>query len=219
MTKEVLSQGVLVFGASGHAKVIIDLIEKTAQHHVRALFDDNLALRGTKIYGYEVMGGQAELLAADWLKNYPAVVAIGSNAIRAKIAAWLTGHGGTLSSALIHPSAQIARGVVLGQGTVVMAGAVMNADSRVGCNVIVNTGALVDHDCVIGDTVHIAPGTTLCGGVKIGNETLIGAGSVVTPNVRIGCQATIGAGASVLNDIEDGLTVVGSPAKPIKQEK
>lgn len=210
-------KGILIFGASGHAKVVIDVIEKTEACFVQALFDDNAELCGKKMYGYEVLGGKLALLAAvDLLRSHHTVVAIGDNAIRAKIAQWLTTSGGELSEALVHPSAQLARGVMVGRGAVVMAGVVINSDSRTGDNAIINTGAVIDHDCTIGDSVHVAPRATLCGGILIGDNTLIGAGAVILPNLKIGKNVTVGAGATVLNDIEDGLTVVGSPAKPIR---
>lgn len=209
-------KGVLIFGASGHAKVVIDIVEKTGMFSVRGLFDDNAALHGQQVYGYGVMGGRDEILARDTPKLHGLVVAIGSNSIRSEVAAWLIVRGACLSEALVHPSAQLARGVQVGAGSVVMAGAVINSDSRVGRNAIVNTGAIIDHDCIIGDGVHVAPGATICGGVEVGEQALIGAGAVVHPNVRIGNKVIVGAGATVLDNIEDGMTVVGSPAKPIR---
>ena len=209
-------KGILIFGASGHAKVVIDIAEKSGVL-VRALFDDNAALHGQMVYGYEVLGGKDALLApVNLLRAHRVVVAIGDNAIRLKVAAWLIANGGSLCDALVHPSAQLARGASFGAGSVVMAGTVINSDSRIGRNAIVNTGALIDHDCIIGDAVHVAPGVTLCGGIEIGNNSLIGAGAVVRPNLHLGKDVTVGAGATVLSDIEDGMTVVGSPAKPIR---
>jgi len=214
------SRTILVLGASGHAKVVLDMIEKAAKCKVGGLFDDNPALLGSTVLGYEVMGGKGDLLAqTGGMRDCSVVVAIGNNAIRASVAAELIANKKHLCEALIHPSAQIAHGVRIGKGCVVMAGAIINADSCVGNNVIVNTSATIDHDCIIGDGVHIAPGVTLCGGIKVGENTLVGAGAVVSPNLRIGSNVTIGAGATVLQDIDDGLTVVGSPARPIKLTK
>ena len=209
-------EGIVLFGASGHAKVVIDIAEKSGVL-VRALFDDNAALHGKMVYGYKVAGGKEALLAPlSLLRAHRIVVAIGNNAIRAQVAEWLVANGGTLSEALVHPSAQVARGAGAGAGSVVMAGAVINSDSRIGRNAIVNTGAHIDHDCTIGDAVHIAPGVTLCGGIVVGNNTLIGAGAVVLPNLHIGKNVTVGAGVVVLDDIGEGKTVAGSPAKPAR---
>lgn len=207
---------VIVFGASGHAKVIIDIIEQTKDCAVRALFDDNVNLHGSIFYGYQVEGGQPLLQANAIWHSHRFVVAIGNNAIRSKVAASIMANGGRLSAALVHPYTQMARGVKVGSGSVVMAGVVINSDARIGNNVIVNTGATIDHDCVIGDAVHIAPGATLCGGIDVGNNSFIGAGAVLSPNLHIGKNVTIGAGATVLSNVEDGMTVVGTPAKSIK---
>lgn len=212
LTKEPL----LIFGASGHAKVVIDLVEKSDTHFVKWLADDNAALQGSGVYGYLVLGGREALLgASELLSGRSVVVAIGNNRIRAEIATWLSARGATLCQALIHPSAQIARGAVIGVGSVVMAGAIINSDARIGQNVIINTGALIDHDCIIGDSVHVAPGVTLCGGINIGDQCVIGAGSVICPNLSIGKNVMVGAGSTVLTNVPDGMTVVGTPAKSI----
>lgn len=209
-------QRLLVFGASGHAKVVMDIAEKGGIYTIKWVADDNPALKGRHVYGYFITGGKDMLSAdADILRATHAVVAVGNNRIRAEIAAWVCAHGGALSEALVHPSVQLARGAVIGEGSVVMAGAVINADTSIGKNVIVNTGALVDHDCVIGDAVHLAPGVTLCGGIEIGEGSMIGAGAVICPNTHIGRNVTVGAGATVLNDVPDNATVVGTPAKQI----
>ncbi|MDO8343846.1 MAG: acetyltransferase [Cellvibrio sp.] len=210
-------KGILIFGASGHAKVVIDIVEKAGLFSVCTLADDDPALRGAWVYDYEVMGGKSDLLANRIkLTQTCSIVAIGNNRIRTELAAWLVSNGSNLCVAIFHPSAQVARGVSVGDGSVVMAGVVINSDTRIGRNVIVNTGAIIDHDCLIGDAAHVAPGATLCGGIEVGERTLIGAGAVLHPNIRIGKDVTIGAGATVLSNVPDGLTVVGTPAKQVR---
>ena len=205
-----MKEKIFVFGASGHAKVVVDIIEQQGLYQVAFLVDDDAALKGREVYGYRVIGGKAELLEAGVRRG---IVAIGSNRARVSVGAWLVEHGFELVSA-IHPSAQIARGVTIGSGTVIMAGAVVNSDSAIGYDVIINTGASVDHDCTIGDGAHIAPGTTLCGTVRVGAGTFVCAGSTVIPNLTIGSNAVVGAGSTVIREVADGVTVVGSPAKP-----
>ena len=206
-----MKEQIFVFGASGHAKVVLDIIERQGLFQVAFLVDDDPGLKGSELYGYRVIGGKAELLEATAKRG---IVAIGSNRARVAVGAWLTEHGFELVSA-IHPSAQIARGVSIGSGSVVMAGAVINSDSTIGYDVIINTRASVDHDCTVGDGVHIAPGSTLCGTVRVGAGTFVCAGSTVIPNLTIGSNAVVGAGATVIRDVADGSTVVGSPAKPL----
>lgn len=204
---------IFVFGASGHAKVVIDIIERQGAACIAFLVDDDPSLKGKQVYSYEVIGGKDDLMRLAGNNVRRGLVAIGQNNARLRVANWLVNNGFTLITA-VHPSAQIARGVTLGPGTVVMAGAVINSDAQVGENAIINTRASVDHDCVIDDGVHIAPGTTLCGSVHVGRESFICAGATVAPNITIGERVTVGAGATVIDNVGDGLTVIGVPARP-----
>jgi sugar O-acyltransferase (sialic acid O-acetyltransferase NeuD family) len=212
LTSEQQNSKIIVFGASGHAKVVIDIIEKQDIYSVESLADDNSKLKGKEIYGYTVIGGKNDL---DFQKVKRVLVAIGDNSVRAEVAGYLTLNNFNLAEAVIHPSAQLARGVTIGTGSAVMAGSVINSDTIIGQNTIVNTGARIDHDCVIGDTVHIAPSSTLCGGVTVGDLTLIGAGATILPNVKVGRNVIVGAGSTVLEDIKDNVSVVGTPAEVI----
>lgn len=210
----VKKEKIFVYGASGHAKVVVDVIEKQARYEVNFLIDDDPVLKGRQVYGYTVVGGRDELLASEVRKG---IVAIGSNQTRHTVSAWLAEHGFERVTA-VHPSAQLARGVTLGCGTVIMAGAVINSDTSVGCDAIVNTRASIDHDCTIGDAVHIAPGSILCGTVMVGEKSFVCAGATVIPNLTIGKNATVGAGSVVIRNVPDYVTVAGSPAKMLKRK-
>lgn len=206
---------IFIFGASGHAKVVIDVVEKQDTMRIGFLADDNAGLHGHEFFGYLVIGDRQWLLKQDIYSGMNYIVAIGNNKIRHEIANWLELHGFAAASPIIHPSAQLGRGAIIGAGTVLMAGSVVNSDTSIGRNSIVNTGAKVDHDCIVGDAVHIAPGATLCGGVSVGDGAFVGAGAVVLPNIRIGKNGTVGAGAIVLRDVLDGMVVVGNPARKL----
>lgn len=203
---------VIIFGASGHAKVVIDILEKQELYTVKYLIDSNPSLKGKDLYGYKIIGDESEISSDD---KIPVLVAIGDNQVRAKVTNWLEANNFILANAAIHPSSQLARGVSIGTGSVAMAGSVVNSDTIIGKNTIINTGATIDHDCIIGETVHVAPGSVVCGGVSVGDLTLIGAGAVIHPNITIGKNVIVGAGATVLKDIEDGSSVVGTPAEVI----
>jgi sugar O-acyltransferase (sialic acid O-acetyltransferase NeuD family) len=204
----------VVFGAGGHAKVVIDIIEQQGDYEIAGLLDDDLKHRGRRFFGYPVLGTRAQLpaLISEQLRH--AIVTIGDNASRAAVAAHLHQLGWRFASA-VHPRASIGRGVEIGAGSVVMAGCAVNADAHLGRQVIVNTGATVDHDCRIEDAVHIAPGCHVCGGVSVGEGSLLGAGSTVTPGVKIGRKAIVGAGSTVIRDVANGAKVSGSPARPL----
>ena len=210
-----MPERIFVFGASGHAKVVIDAAHAQG-HEVAALFDDDPVLAGTKVLGCTVVGGRQILPA--WCAEHgveAGIVGIGNNRIRAAIAHWLVAQGLRLVS-VVHPRATVATGVEIGAGSVLMAGAVVNPDTVIGAHCIVNTGATVDHDCRLGEAVHLAPGCNLCGGVRVGAGSLLGVATVVIPNVTIGAGVLVGAGSTVLADLPDGARVAGTPARPIK---
>ena len=204
----------VVFGAGGHAKVVIDIIEQQGNYEIAGLLDDDLKHQGKRFFGYPVLGTRADLPALFSAQLCHAIVTIGDNASRAAVAAYLDQHGWRFASA-VHPRASMGRGVKIGPGSVVMAGCVVNADAYLGGQVIINTGATVDHDCRIEDAVHIAPGCHLCGGVSVGQGSLLGAGTTVTPGVRIGNRVIVGAGSTVIRDVADEARVSGSPARPL----
>lgn len=204
----------VLFGAGGHAKVVIDIIERQGNYEIAGLLDDDPRHQVKGLFGYPLLGTRAELPALRSAQLYHAIVTIGDNAERDAVAAHLDQLGWRFASA-IHPRASIGRGVTIGAGSVVMAGCVINADASLGRHVIVNTGATVDHDCRIEDAVHIAPGCHLCGGVSVGPGTLLGAGTTVTPGVSIGKKVVVGAGATVNRDIVDETRVSASQARPL----
>jgi sugar O-acyltransferase (sialic acid O-acetyltransferase NeuD family) len=198
-----------LFGASGHGKVIKDILDASGVE-VRAFVDDNKAVNEN--YGFAVLHN------ADGLS--PMIVSVGVNAVRKRIVERLhSGNPGISFGIAIHPSAVVSPSAKLGEGTVIMAGAVVNADAVIGKHCIINTGASVDHECVVGDYCHIAPHATLCGQVHIGEGTLVGVGACVIPCINIGTWCTVGAGAAVINEIFDNMTVVGVPAREVRAIK
>lgn len=202
---------VFLFGASGHAKVVADIVACQGRARITLIVDDDPARISTTILGHRVAGGRNELLAQKPAAGH-GIVAIGANPARREIAAWLAQQGFSFASAL-HPGAHIARATRIGAGTVVMAGAVINPDTEIGMHCIVNTAASVDHDCWLGDGVHVAPGARLCGGVRVGAGAFVGAGAVIVPGRSIGADAIIAAGAVVLRDVPERATVAGNPAR------
>lgn len=199
-----ISSMITVYGASGHAKVVIDIITSN-QYTITQVLDDNDAI--TSIMGYEV--------TKPLLKVYEnVVIAIGNNTIRKKIAQQLQAK---YSKALIHNTATIGSDVLLGAGTVVMPRAIINASVSIGSHCIVNSASVIEHDVTIGDFAHISPGAIVTGGVTIGDGCHVGAGAVILPNLTIGKNVIIGAGAVVINDIADYNVVVGNPARILKK--
>ena len=195
-----------LYGASGHARVIIDSL-KAAGISVEALVDDNPAL--TELDGIPIIHKSQGLS--------PFIVCIGVNATRKKIVEKLMDEGAQFGQA-IHPSTIISPSAKIGEGTVVMPGALVNAASKIGRHCIINTGASIDHECHLGDYVHVSPHATLCGNVYVGEGTWIGAGSTIIQGVNIGKWCVIGAGSVVTKDIPDGYLAVGNRCKLINND-
>jgi sugar O-acyltransferase (sialic acid O-acetyltransferase NeuD family) len=204
MHKPDMARGLVVIGAGGHAKVVIESAERAGLSIV-GVIDDRL---GASVFEYPFLGSLGNVvLEADW----QVVIAIGSNAVRAKIAYLL--EGTVHWASVLDPQAMISARASIQSGTVVFAGAIIQADARIGHHVILNTGCRVDHDVQIADYCHVAPGAILTGGVVLEKGVFVGAGAVVLPGVRIGAWSTLGAGSVATKDLSSEQVFVGSPAR------
>jgi sugar O-acyltransferase (sialic acid O-acetyltransferase NeuD family) len=211
-------QKLLIYGAGGHAKVIVDILHQCRDFEIAGLIDDNPEKVGEKLLGEEVIGTFSDLVRLSSEDMGLTLLAIGDNRTRFYVWRKLEEAGIKCKYVTaIHPSAILGGEVTLGEGTVVMAGTIINACSNVGRHSIVNTGSSVDHDCRIGDFVHIAPGAVLCGGVSLGELSLVGVGAKVLPGVNIGREVVVGAGAVVTRDVPDSVCVVGVPARALRR--
>jgi sugar O-acyltransferase (sialic acid O-acetyltransferase NeuD family) len=157
---------------------------------------------------------------ASWLASAPdvqVVIAIGATAPRHRIARLIETEYGPRFAVLQHPRAWVGDHVAVGEGSVICAGAMLPTDISVGRHVQLHVGCTVGHRSVIGDFATIAPGANVSGRVEIGEGVFVGAGAVIVPDIRIGRWAIVGAGAVVTRDVPADATVVGSPAKIIRQ--
>ncbi len=192
---------VYMYGAGGHAKVVMDILVACGME-VAALVDDDSVLRE--------FNGLPVLHDAEGCS--PFIISIGSNKIRKEIAERL--NAGFIAA--VHPTATVSPSASVGEGTVVMQGAVIQADAKIGRHCIINTASTVDHECVIGDYAHISPNVSLCGNVHVGEGTQIGVGAVVVPGVRIGKWSLVCAGSVVTKDIPDYCVAAGNRCNVIK---
>lgn len=196
----------LIAGAGGHAKVVIDAAVACGFEIAGVMGKPGGA---TTLLGYPVTD-DATAVQADCF-----VAAIGDNAARAAEFERLSATGMRPAS-VIHPSAVIAPGVHVGVGAFVAAGVVINVDAHIGENSILNTGCTIDHDCEIGDHVLVGPGSSLSGGVVVGTGTLLGVGTSIVPLARVGEWSVVGAGAAVTSDLPSLAVCVGVPARVVR---
>ena len=198
-----------ILGASGHGKVVADIAECCGWRQID-FFDDawpSIQQNGA----WDIVGDTNALLATQ--VTYDGVaVAIGHNVIRCQKLHELQCAGASVVT-LIHPAATVSRYAVIGSGSVIMAGVVVNADVTMGIGAILNTCCSVDHDCTLGDAVHVSPGARLAGNVCVGDASWVGIGACVRQGSTLGSNVMVGAGAAVVSNLPDDVTAVGVPAR------
>ena len=201
MSDNIFNKGVTLYGAGGHCKVVMDILEANNLNTLR-VHDDNPK-------SDSFLGVPLSLPSGSYDK---AIVTIGDCQIRKKIVERIkVDH----YINIVHPFSCVSKNAILGEGSVVMQGGIIQSGSKIGKHCIINTKASVDHDCNIGDFVHVASGATLCGEVEVGECSWIGAGAVVKQCIKIGRNCMIGAGAVIIRDVPDDAVVVGNPGRII----
>lgn len=210
---------VIIIGASGHAKVIIEMIELNKKYEVLG-FIDTYKTKGDKVLGYDILGKETVLkeLAADGYKK--GIICIGDNWIRSVMRDKIIELVPDFEFiTVIHPFAIISPYSHIGKGTVVLASGTVNADARVGDFCIINTNANFGHDSVMEDFSSLAPGVTTGGAVYVGEYSAISIGVTIIQNLSIGKHSVVGAGAVVTSNIDDFVIAYGVPAKAIRSRK
>jgi sugar O-acyltransferase (sialic acid O-acetyltransferase NeuD family) len=206
---------VALLGAGGHASDVLGIIEAVNERQptfdeVR-LFDDapgDLARFAGRTARF---AGPIERVARMSIDGY--VIAVGYPHVRERIAARVPEV--LVLPRLVHPTAHLATGVELGPGCVILALACVSPLARLGRHVCVSNGAIVGHDTAVGDFASVMPGAVLSGEVTVGDGALIGTNATVSEGLTGGPGARVGAGATVTHDVAAGVTVVGTPARPV----
>lgn len=205
---------VVVIGGGGHGSVVIDILEKLPQFTLVGVLDSNWS-PVSRLRDYEFLGPPESIQTLAQQHNIQGVfIAVGDNWTRSKLVASVRSAAPTMQfPPAIHPSAQIGKNVTIGQGTVVMAGVVVNSNSTIGDFCILNTNCSVDHDTQLGDYVSFAPKSCTGGGARIGNFSAICLGTNVIDRITIGEHTVIGAGSTVLHDQPSCIVAYGTPAR------
>lgn len=200
------SRGCYLYGAGGHSGVVEDALRANG-YEIVGWFDDSPEKTNRSKPGIHLNESRT-LVCVD----APVIIAIGRNDHRA----YLSQRIDAVFMSITHPSAVVAPTVVVGDGTVILHGSVIQTKAKIGNFAIVNTGARIGHDAVVEDYVHISPGVILCGSVRVRQGAHVGAGAVVIPGITIGRWCSVGAGSVVIRDVPDYCTVVGNPARTVK---
>jgi sugar O-acyltransferase (sialic acid O-acetyltransferase NeuD family) len=203
----VAENSILLIGAGGHARACIDVIEQDGRFSVFGLTGLSAEI-GQNVLGYPVLGTDVDL--PQFLIEAPnALITVGqikSAELRKRLYRDLLAAGFAMP-AIVSPRGYVSPHAEVGNGTIVMHGAVVNAGAKVGANCILNSQSLVEHDAIVGDHCHISTGAAINSGVHVGAETFIGSNCSVRQGLRIGARCLIGMGQRILSDCEDGVQI------------
>jgi sugar O-acyltransferase (sialic acid O-acetyltransferase NeuD family) len=205
---------VWVIGNGGHAKVVIEAIKAQRRYVLAGIISDSPDELPVEPGVPHI--GPISLGIIERHRVASAIIGIGANDVRKRVALSLT--GSTAWASVIHPSAVVSTSTTIGNGVFLSAGSIVQASVRIGNHTILNTAATVDHDSTIGDYTHIAPGSHLGGNVTVGDGVLLGVGSSVIPGITIGAGVIVGAGSVVIHDVTDDARVAGVPARIIASQ-
>jgi len=203
----------ILIGGGGHCRSCIDVIESEGKFKIVGIIDIKEKI-GENVLGYNIIGCDEDLpyLLKNYKNFFVSIGQISSPEIRLVIFEKLKENGAELPI-IISPFSHVSKHAKLGNGTIIMHGAVVNAGSRIGQNCIINTGAVIEHDTIIGDHCHISTNSIINGGSKIGESTFIGSGCVLKEYIEINRGVIIGAGSVVLNSITESGIFYGKPVK------
>nr|WP_240464601.1 acetyltransferase [Burkholderia cenocepacia] len=214
---EAFVENIIIVGSSGHAKVVIDIVEQAGRYRIAGLID-SFRTPGEETLGYAVLGAERDLpQMVDQYGIAGLLVAIGDNHARENVTAGLAMLvPGLPRVSAVHPAACVGKASTIGAGTVVMAGAVINPSCSIGEGCIVNTNVSLDHDGVMADFSSLAPGVVTGGNCRIGRGAAIGLGAMLRHRIAVGEHSVVGAGAVVLHDVEPYTVAYGNPARRIR---
>jgi acetyltransferase EpsM len=198
----------ILYGASGHAKVVIEILEKSGIS-IDELFDDNPLI-------LNLCGYSCSLYSKAKILDRQLIISIGDNKTRKLVVEKI---GIINYGRAIDITSSISSRANIGDGSVVMPGAVINSGAVIGEHSILNTNASLDHDCILENFVHVSPGSSIAGNVAIGEGTHVGTGASIIPNIRIGKWCIIGAGSVIIKDVPDFAVVIGNPGRIIRTNK
>ncbi len=206
----------ILLGAGGHASVVAESAVAAGWRVVGYLANE--PTREMRCAALAVPWlGTVEQPTADGVRLLEQAVkvhaAVGDARVRER---WSARFGPERLATIVHPTACVSPSATIGPGSYIGAFAAINASASIGISVIINTSAIVEHGVRIGAFTHCAPRSTMAGLADIGERTLVGAGAVVLPFVKVGADAIVGAGAVVHRDVASGITVAGTPARPLR---
>lgn len=209
-----MKKTLLIIGAGGLGREVVDMLQSSPDGGgYELVFLDDSVSPGTMVHGVNVLG------SCDCLWNFSTdeadvCIAIGSPLVRKKLVAEIHPLGFSFAT-IVDPTALVRPTAVLGAGVIVGARTFLSCNTSIGAHVVLNPGAIVGHDVGVGPYVVVGGGANISGGARIGEGSLIGAGACILRSTSVGSWCIVGMGATVYTAVQDGLTVLGNPGRPL----
>lgn len=209
-----MKKKLLLIGGGGHCHSVLDSVLSLGTYGEIGIVDSlNNSCLDIPVVGTD--NDLPKLYKDGWRDAVITVGSVGNTSVRRRLYMLVKEHGFSVPT-IIDPTAIIARGVEIKEGSFIGKQAVVNTGASIGVCAIVNTGAKIEHDCQIGNFAHISPGAIICGQGKIGDDTHIGAGSVVRQQTMVGNRTLVGAGSVVVKNLPNGIVAYGNPCKVVE---
>jgi sugar O-acyltransferase (sialic acid O-acetyltransferase NeuD family) len=211
---------IIIVGSSGHAKVVIDIVNKAKRYNIVGLLD-RFRHVGENVLDCNVLGKEEDLFSLiNRHKLKGIIVAVGDNYVRSQIVEHIESLNLNIKFVTaIHPCASIAANVTIGLGTVIMAGVTINPGCSIAHHCILNSNCSLDHDSIMDDFSSLAPGVMTGGNCRIGKSSAICIGTVLSHKVSIGKSTVVGAGSLVMQNVDSFVVAYGRPAKVVRSRK
>jgi len=188
-----IKPNIILIGGGGHCVSVIDVIENDNKFNILGILDSNI--KENNVLGYKILGGD-NLISELVNENTYFLITVGqikSYSTRKKIAKILIENKAKLAT-IISTLAYVSKHANVGEGSIIMNGAVVNANSTIGKNCIINTKSNVEHGVSIGDFCHLSTCAVINGDSVIENGTFIGSNATISNDVLIKENSIISAG-------------------------
>lgn len=208
-----MKKKLLLIGGGGHCHSVLDSVIAENMYDEIGIIDNV----DCSYLDVPVLGADEDiqtLIEDGWNYAVVTVGSIGNTKVRRRLYEMIKQLGLSTPS-VIDPTAIIAQGTIIKDGSFIGKRAIINAGAIIGECSIVNTGSIIEHDCEIGAFSHISPGAILCGQVIVGSGSHVGAGSIVRQQITIGDNSIIGAGSVVVKDVSNNVKAYGNPCKVV----
>jgi sugar O-acyltransferase (sialic acid O-acetyltransferase NeuD family) len=196
-----MKKKIILVGAGGHCASCVDVIEKENKYQIYGLVDEK---KDSSLTKYKLIGNDADLKKIK-KKTNNALITIGQIKdllLREKVFQKLIKLKFNLP-VIVAPSSYVSESSFIDKGTIIMQGAIVNSNVKIGKNCIINTGSIIEHNVVIGNNCHISTGCIINGGTIINDNTFIGSGSVIKQHVKIGARCFVNAKKFIDKNLKD----------------